>query len=200
MRSSQRPGLRRSHSGPDTAWRELHLFSGRGLPCLVFRLHHDQRETRLSEGWLNIYNPDKVGAGMDSDQGRRVHVRHQRPAEQGHRPAVQPVHGVRYNALNHLTSVKSVGQLPIQLNYVTLDQREKLDTVKRDPAGGPDRWHGDAGEVRVRRTAVRRGSAGPVGQLGGLQSSTSVGQARFNAVSVSRCWISRRGRDCPGFS
>lgn len=43
-----------------------------------------------------------------------------------------------YNSLNHLTSVKPAGQVPFQLNYVTVDQREKLDTVKRDrPSGDP---------------------------------------------------------------
>lgn len=46
-----------------------------------------------------------------------------------------------YNAENHLTSVKPAGQVPYQFNYVTVDQREKLDSVTRarpagDPAGG----------------------------------------------------------------
>ncbi|WP_328334433.1 DNRLRE domain-containing protein [Kribbella sp. NBC_00382] len=96
-------------------------------------------EARLSEGWLDIYNPDKAGgAGMDSIKvaaytydasGRLIKVTDPRSN-------LSTEYG--YNSLNHLTSVKSAGQLPIQLNYVTVDQREKLDTVKRDrPAGDP---------------------------------------------------------------
>lgn len=43
-----------------------------------------------------------------------------------------------YNASNPITSIKPAGQVPYQFNYVTVDQREKLDTVTRDrPAGDP---------------------------------------------------------------
>jgi RHS repeat-associated protein len=96
-------------------------------------------ETRLSEGWLDIYNPDKAGgAGMDSIEvaaytydanGRLTKVTD---------PRSNLSSDYGYNSLNHLTSVKSAGQVPFQLNYVTVDQREKLDSVTRDrPAGDP---------------------------------------------------------------
>jgi YD repeat-containing protein len=94
---------------------------------------------RLVNAWLDIYNPDKTGgAGMDSvnvatytydANGRLAKVTDPRSN-------LSTEYG--YNTLDHLTSVKPAGQVPYQLNYVTVHQREKLDTVKRDrPAGDP---------------------------------------------------------------
>ncbi|WP_232828391.1 DUF6531 domain-containing protein [Kribbella monticola] len=96
-------------------------------------------QTRLSKAWLDIYNPDKTGgAGMDSIQvaaytydtnGRLTKVTD---------PRSNLSTEYTYNAANHLTSVKPAGQTAYQLDYVTADDREKLDTVKRDrPAGDP---------------------------------------------------------------
>ena len=46
--------------------------------------------------------------------------------------------GYGYNAANHLTSVTPPGQVPVQLNYVVSEGREKLSTVTRQrPAGDP---------------------------------------------------------------
>ncbi|WP_344209850.1 RHS repeat-associated core domain-containing protein [Kribbella sancticallisti] len=94
---------------------------------------------RLTEAWLDIYNPDKAGGpAMDSTRvanytydgnGRLTKVTDPRSN-------LSTEYG--YNTSNHLTSVKPAGQIPFQLDYVTVDQREKLDTVKRDrPTGDP---------------------------------------------------------------
>ncbi|WP_281388905.1 RHS repeat-associated core domain-containing protein [Kribbella qitaiheensis] len=110
--------------------------------CRALRFDYGTTGTatgRLVTAWLDIYNPDKVGgAGMDSIQvatytydsiGRLATVTD---------PRSNLATQYGYNTANHLTSITPPGQVPFQLNYVTVDQREKLDTVKRDrPAGDP---------------------------------------------------------------
>ncbi|GAA0939192.1 hypothetical protein GCM10009554_28730 [Kribbella koreensis] len=96
-------------------------------------------DVRLSQAWLDIYNPDKPGgAGMDSIQvagysydgsGRLAKVTD---------PRSNLSTEYAYNAANHLTSMRPSGQVPYQLTYVAVDQREKLDSVTRErPAGDP---------------------------------------------------------------
>jgi RHS repeat-associated protein len=97
---------------------------------------------RLSEAWLDIYNPDKTGgAGMDSIQVAAYTYDVNALLTKVTDPRSGLSTEYTYNASNHLTSVKPAGQVAYQLNYVTVDQREKLDSVTRarpagDPAGG----------------------------------------------------------------
>ncbi|MEV8373735.1 RHS repeat-associated core domain-containing protein [Kribbella sp. NPDC056861] len=94
---------------------------------------------RMSEAWLDIYNPDKAGgAAMDSTRVANYYYDSEQRLAKVTDPRSNLSTEYTYNTANHLTSVKPAGQLPIQLNYVTVDQQEKLDTVKRDrPAGDP---------------------------------------------------------------
>ncbi len=116
--------------------------TGMNPGCRALRFKYAAVSTgqlQMSEAWLDIYNPDKSGgAGMDSIQvaaytydsnGRLIKVTDPRSN-------LSTEYG--YNAANHLTSVKPVGQTPYQLNYVAVGDQEKLDSVKRDrPAGDP---------------------------------------------------------------
>ena len=92
--------------------------------------------------WLDMYNPDKAGgAGMDSIKVASLHLRQLRTLGDRDRSAVEPVDAVRLQHREPSDQITPPGQVPFQLNYVTVDQREKLDTVKRDrppgdPAGG----------------------------------------------------------------
>ncbi|WP_238175949.1 RHS repeat-associated core domain-containing protein [Kribbella albertanoniae] len=110
--------------------------------CRALRLAYDtvgSSMVRIGEAWLDIYNPDKSGgAGMDSIKvstysydtlGRLIRVTDPRSN-------LSTEYG--YNEGNDLISVKPAGQIAYQLNYLTVDQRQKLDSVKRDrPAGDP---------------------------------------------------------------
>jgi hypothetical protein len=110
-----------------------------GCRALRFTYTTINGAARLTDAWLDIYNPDRTGgAGMDSikvatytyDASGRL------AAVTDPRSNLSTQYG--YNTLNHLTSVKPAGEVPTQLNYVTVDQREKLDSVTRDrPAGDP---------------------------------------------------------------
>jgi RHS repeat-associated protein len=97
---------------------------------------------RLSEAWLDIYNPDKTGgAGMDSIQVAAYTYDTNALLTKVTDPRSNLSTEYTYNAENHLTSIKPAGQVPYQFNYVTVDQREKLDSVTRarpvgDPTGG----------------------------------------------------------------
>ena len=98
---------------------------------------------RLSEAWLDIYNPDRTtgGPGMDSTQVAAYTYDTNALLTKVTDPRSNLSTEYTYNASNHLASVKPAGQVPFQFNYVTVDQREKLDTVTRarpagDPAGG----------------------------------------------------------------
>ncbi|GAA3112753.1 hypothetical protein GCM10010530_39410 [Kribbella aluminosa] len=97
---------------------------------------------RLVNAWLDIYNPDKAGTDkMDSVKvatytydasGRLATVTD---------PRSNLTTQYGYNSMNHLTSITPAGQVPYQLNYLTNDDSEKLDSVTRarpagDPAGG----------------------------------------------------------------
>ncbi|WP_427896470.1 RHS repeat-associated core domain-containing protein [Kribbella sp. GL6] len=100
-------------------------------------------KVRISQAWLDIYNPDKSGgAGMDSIQVA-AYTYDQTTATLT--KVTDPRSGLSteytYDAANHLTSMKSAGQVAYQFNYITADSRQKLDTVTRarpagDPAGG----------------------------------------------------------------
>nr|WP_184835144.1 DNRLRE domain-containing protein [Kribbella solani] len=99
-------------------------------------------QVRLSEAWLDIYNPDKSGgAGMDSVKVAAYTYDSNGLLTKVTDPRSNLSTEYGYNAQNHLTSVKPAGQVPYQLQYVTVDQRAKLDSVTRqrpagDPAGG----------------------------------------------------------------
>ncbi len=94
---------------------------------------------RLSAAWLDIYNPDKIGgAGMESIQVAAYTYDTNALLTKVTDPRSGLSTEYTYNALNHLASIKPAGQVPYQFNYVTVDQREKLDTVTRlRPAGDP---------------------------------------------------------------
>ncbi|WP_432950958.1 RHS repeat-associated core domain-containing protein [Kribbella sp. CA-253562] len=103
-------------------------------------------QVRLSEAYLDIYNPDKVGgAGMDSIKVATYTY------ETGGKVRLLKVTDPRsnlsteytYNGFDDLTTIKPAGQTPYQLNYVPeIDGDDQdLDTVTRarptgDPAGG----------------------------------------------------------------
>ncbi|TDO48499.1 RHS repeat-associated protein [Kribbella sp. VKM Ac-2527] len=112
-----------------------------GCRALRFVYATINSQVRLNEAWLDIYNPDKTGgAGMDSI--KVASYTYEQTGEIRLTKVTDPRSNLSteygYNAANHLTSVKPAGQVPFQLNYVSVDQREKLDTVKRDrPAGDP---------------------------------------------------------------
>ncbi|WP_233712095.1 RHS repeat-associated core domain-containing protein [Kribbella turkmenica] len=127
------------------AYNPTNPLTGMNPGCRALRFSYTTigaTRVRISQAWLDIYNPDKTGgAGMDSvqvaaytyDSNARLTT------------VTDPRSGLSteytYNADNDLTSVKPAGQVAYQLNYVTVDQRPKLDSVTRarpagDPAGG----------------------------------------------------------------
>ncbi|MFI7067071.1 RHS repeat-associated core domain-containing protein [Kribbella sp. NPDC050124] len=99
-------------------------------------------KVRISQAWLDIYNPDKTGgAGMDSIQVAAYTYDTDARLTKVTDPRSNLSTEYTYNAGNDLTSIKPAGQIAYQLNYVTVDGREKLETVTRarpagDPAGG----------------------------------------------------------------
>ncbi|WP_241999188.1 RHS repeat-associated core domain-containing protein [Kribbella sp. VKM Ac-2500] len=95
-------------------------------------------QVRLSEAWLDIYNPDKTGGAMDSIQVAAYTYNTAALLTKVTDPRSGLSTEYTYNAKNHLTSVKPAGQVPYQLNYVPAGDDEKLDSVTRDrPAGDP---------------------------------------------------------------
>ncbi|WP_238161880.1 RHS repeat-associated core domain-containing protein [Kribbella antibiotica] len=94
---------------------------------------------RMSEGWLDIYNPDKAGgAGMESIKVAAYTYNSNADLIKVTDPRSGLATEYTYNAAGDLATVKSAGQVPFQLNYVTVDGRQKLDSVTRDrPAGDP---------------------------------------------------------------
>jgi len=112
-----------------------------GCRALRFTYTTINGQVRLTDGWLDIYNPDKAGgAGMDSIKVATYtyetsgDVRLLKVTDP--RSNLSTEYG--YNSMDHLTAVKSAGQVPYQLNYAPSGDNEKLDTVKRDrPAGDP---------------------------------------------------------------
>ncbi|MGW5188472.1 RHS repeat-associated core domain-containing protein [Kribbella sp. NPDC004138] len=94
---------------------------------------------RLSQASLDIYNPDKPGgAGMESIPVAAYTYDTNALLTKVTDPRSGLATEYTYNASNHLTSIKPAGQVPYQFSYVTVDGREKLDTVTRArPAGDP---------------------------------------------------------------
>ncbi|WP_202873855.1 DUF6531 domain-containing protein [Kribbella speibonae] len=118
-----------------------------GLNAGCRALHFDyttigSSKVRLSAAWLDIYDPDKAGgAGMNSIQVAAYTYDANALLTKVTDPRNSLSTEYTYNAANHLTSIKPAGLVPYQFNYVTVDQREKLDSVTRarpagDPAGG----------------------------------------------------------------
>ncbi len=99
-------------------------------------------KVRISQAWLDIYNPDKAGTDkMDSIQVAAYTYDTDARLTKVTDPRSNLSTEYTYNAGNDLTSIKPAGQVAYQFNYVTVDGREKLDTVTRarpagDPAGG----------------------------------------------------------------
>lgn len=112
-----------------------------GCRALRFGYTTINGQVRLTDAWLDIYNPDRTGgAGMDSVKVATYTYETTGAVRllQVTDPRSNLSSQYGYNTANHLTSITPPGQVPFQLNYVTVDQREKLDTVKRDrPAGDP---------------------------------------------------------------
>jgi RHS repeat-associated protein len=96
-------------------------------------------QVRLSQASLDIYDPHKPGgAGMTTTPVATYTYDTNGMLTKVTDPRSGLSTDYTYNASNHLTPVKPAGQVPYQFNYVTVDQREKLDTVTRDrPAGDP---------------------------------------------------------------
>jgi large repetitive protein len=96
-------------------------------------------QVRLSQAWLDIYNPDKTGgAAMDSIQVAAYTYDSNALLTKVTDPRSNLSTDYTYNTSNHLTSMKPAGQVAYQFNYVTVDQTEKLDSVTRArPAGDP---------------------------------------------------------------
>ncbi|WP_246486638.1 RHS repeat-associated core domain-containing protein [Kribbella qitaiheensis] len=124
------------------AFNPVQPLSGMNPGCRGLRFKYTtigSSQVRLSEAWLDIYNPDKTGgAAIDSIQVAAYTYDTNARLIKVTDPRSNQFTEYAYNSADHLTSVKPAGQTPYQLNYVTVDQREKLDTVKRDrPAGDP---------------------------------------------------------------
>ncbi|MDX2973376.1 RHS repeat-associated core domain-containing protein [Kribbella solani] len=116
--------------------------SGMNAGCRA--LHFDYTtigasRVRLSQASLDIYNPDKAGgAGMDTIPVATYTYDSNALLTKVTDPRSNLSTEYTYNAANHLASIKPAGQVPYQFNYVTVDGREKLDTVTRArPAGDP---------------------------------------------------------------
>ncbi|MEU8221448.1 RHS repeat-associated core domain-containing protein [Kribbella sp. NPDC048915] len=94
---------------------------------------------RLSQASLDIYDPDKSGGpGMTTIPVATYTYDSNALLTKVTDPRSGLSTEYTYNASNHLASIKPAGQVPFQFNYVTVDQREKLDTVTRvRPAGDP---------------------------------------------------------------
>ncbi|WP_432877218.1 RHS repeat-associated core domain-containing protein [Kribbella sp. CA-245084] len=95
-------------------------------------------QVRLSQASLDIYDPHKPGgAGMTTTPVAAYTY----DANAMLAKVTDPRSGLSteytYNASGHIASIKPAGQVAYQFNYVSVDQREKLDTVTRArPAGG----------------------------------------------------------------
>ncbi|GAA3096917.1 hypothetical protein GCM10010530_22050 [Kribbella aluminosa] len=121
--------------------------SGMNPGCRALRFSYTtigSTKVRISQAWLDIYNPDKTvsgqpAPGMDSIQ---VAAYTYDPTTAMLSKVTDPRSGLSteytYDGANHLTSIKSAGQVPYQFIYITADNRQKLDTVTRArPAGDP---------------------------------------------------------------
>lgn len=97
---------------------------------------------RLSEAWLDIYDPAKTGgAGMTSIKVAAYTYDVNALLTKVTDPRSGLSTEYTYTASNAIKTMKPSGQVPYEFNYVTVDQREKLDSVTRarpagDPAGG----------------------------------------------------------------
>ncbi|NOL39347.1 hypothetical protein HPO96_03720 [Kribbella sandramycini] len=111
-----------------------------GCRALHFTYTTIGSQVRLTDAWLDIYNPDKPGgAGMQS-------IKIATYAYDGNArltKVTDPRSGLSTDytylgAGDDLASVKPAGQVPFQFSYVTVNDRQKLDKVTRDrPAGDP---------------------------------------------------------------
>ena len=100
------------------------------------------------------------------DPGRCLYVRRHRTPDQGHRPAVEPVDRVHLQLVRspHLGEARGTNAVPVELRD-RRPAREARHGQARPPSRRSCRWDRHIDAVRVRRTAVRRGAAGPDGQL-----------------------------------
>ena len=94
---------------------------------------------RLSEAWLDTYNPDKAGgAGMESVKVASYAYDVNAQLIKVTDPRSGLVTEYTYNAAGDLATIKPAGQEPYQVGYVTVDQRPWVDSVTRQrPAGDP---------------------------------------------------------------
>ncbi|WP_344149701.1 DNRLRE domain-containing protein [Kribbella yunnanensis] len=99
-------------------------------------------QSRLTEGWLDIFNPDKAGgAGMDSIKVAAYSYDSDARLIKVTDPRSNLSTGYTYTSAGDISTIKPPGQVPFQLNYVAIDQLQKLDSVTRarpdgDPTGG----------------------------------------------------------------
>lgn len=97
---------------------------------------------RLSEAWLDTYNPDKAGgAGMESVKVATYAYDVNAQLVKVTDPRSGLATEYTYNGAGDLATIKEPGQVPYQVGYVTVDQRPRVDSVTRqrpagDPAGG----------------------------------------------------------------
>ncbi|MFI7064207.1 RHS repeat-associated core domain-containing protein [Kribbella sp. NPDC050124] len=123
--------------------------TGMNAGCRALRFSYvtiGATKVRISQAWLDIYNPDKLVNGQPAPGMESIQVAaYTYDIDARLTKVTDPRSGLSteytYNAGNDLTSIKPAGQVAYQFNYVTVDGREKLDTVTRarpagDPAGG----------------------------------------------------------------
>ena len=97
---------------------------------------------RLTETWLDTYNPDKAGgAGMDSIKVTTYAYDVNAQLIKVTDPRSGLVTEYTYNSAGDVATLKPAGQLPYQVNYATVGQRPTVESVTRqrpsgDPAGG----------------------------------------------------------------
>ncbi|WP_405056063.1 hypothetical protein OG474_25365 [Kribbella sp. NBC_01505] len=96
-------------------------------------------QVRLSKVWLDTYNPAKAGG---ADVESFVVATYAYDANAQLAKITDPRSGLSteygYNAAGVLSTIKPAGEIPYQFDYLSVDGRLKLDTVKRErPAGDP---------------------------------------------------------------
>ena len=123
--------------------------AGMNVGCRALRFKYTvigSSRYRMSEAWLDIYNPDKAGgAAMDSVQVAAYSYDIYAPFDQGHRPAVEPVDGIHLQRqrCHHLDQAGRSSAVPVQL----CGRRPARQSSTRSSAIGPP---------AIRRVAPRR--------------------------------------------
>lgn len=116
--------------------------TGLNAGCRALRFNYTTigaSRVRLSNAWLDIYNPDKAGTNkMESIHVAAYTYDSNALLTKVTDPRSNLSTEYTYDASNHITSIKPAGQVLYQFDYVSVDGWDKLDSVIRErPAGDP---------------------------------------------------------------